>query len=466
MKIQEVRLGLFWFALSILLYTACSNPNGEENEGLSNESQSDTRDSANQGVDFFHGSLKDARTLAAQEDKLVFVYLYGDSIGSSIVMLEAVFPKLEVGEYFNERFVNYQVDLQKEYQRNRDLEIDYQFDVVIPAYLILDSEGNVLGQTHGGASPRQIISIISRAIGETKSMFAALLKRYEMGERSTGFIQQFLMDAIEELAFRKLDRQDEASAQAYKDEGAKYKKIADEYFERKPYTDLINETDAHLIMYFYEHSGREDELVEFVLDRYDEFLAVSSEVAMANFTFAATNLALGAAARTGDDRYVEYIESLERYPLNQAVEYERSRGRIRYFPEHVRYVWDLDFLKANGDWDAVHDVYIKRLEEMGDNVPARVFTYVARELLEVEHPTVHRAAVEYGRKAFELDHKNPQFAAIYISALLGAGKKYSAVQISEQYRKRMSHTEHDKVTLNEFNSLLSTRLERNIETSP
>ena len=467
MKIREVRLGLFWLALSIPLWTACSNPNGEENEGPSSVSQSDTRNSASQGIDFFHGSLKDARALATQEDKPVFVYFYGDWIASSIVMLETVFPKPKVGEYFNERFVNYQVDVGNEELHDLFLEIDFQFDVVIPTYLILDSEGNALGQAHGGASPRQLISIISRALGETKSTFAAMQKRYELGERSTEFIQQFLMDAIEELAFRKLYRQDKASVQAYNDEEAKYKKITDEYFETKSLTNLINETDAHLILYYYEHSARGSELVEFVLDHYDEFLTVSSETAMARFALNATYLAVFAAARTGDDRFFEYIESLKSYPLSQAVEYERSRDSYsQYFPERMKYAWEIDYLKAKGDWDGVFDVYLKRLKEMGDNAPAHEIEYVARELLESEHPAVHRAAVEYGRRAFDLDDKNPQFAVTYVSALLATEKKYSAVQIIEHYRKRMSRTEHDKVTLKEFNNILSTTLEKNVETSP
>ena len=461
MKDQIFRFNAVLLVLLGFTFTASSFPIGEENERLSRKSQSNKPDSVRHGIDFFQGSFKDARALAAQEDKLVFVYFYGDWIAStsSIVMREAVFTNPDVGEYFNERFVNYQVDVWNEKLLNPILEIGVKFDGHFPKYLILDNQGIILGQAHGGASPRQIVSIISQVIGETKSTFPAMQKRYEEGERSSEFIQQFLMAAIEELAFRKLDRQDEASVQAFEDEGAKYKKIADEYFERKPYADLINETDAHLIMYFYEQSGRGDELVEYVLDHYDDFLTVSSEVAMARFTIVATSLALGSAARTGDDRFVDYFDALKHYPLKQAIEYEHSRGRKIYLPENMKYTWDLDYFKTNSDWDAIHDVYLKRLEEMGDNVPAREFEYVARVLLTCEHPTVNKAAVEYARRAFELDEKNPKFTATYISALTAAEKKYSAVQVLENYRKRMSRTEHDKVTLKEFNKLLSTNLE-------
>ena len=459
MKDQMIRLNIVLLSLLSFTLTACANQNVIVGEELSGESQSNTVDKASNGIEFFQGSFEDARALAAQEDKPVFVYFYGDWIGSSIGMLEAVFPKPEVGEYFNEKFVNYQFNVGNPDPRNRASVLDFQFGDVIPKYLIMDSQGVVLGRAHGSASPRQIISIISQAIGETKSTFAAMQKRYEQGDRSTEFIQQFLMAAIEKLAFRKLDHQDEASVQAFENEGAKYKKIADKYFEHKPYADLINETDAHLIMYFYERSGRGDELVAYVIDHYDEFLTVSSEVAMAKFTIGSTSLALRTAARTGDDRYVEYFETLESYPMKQAIAYEHSRGRMIQFWTDFNYAWDLDYFRAKGDWDALHDVYLKRLEEMGDDIPARVFWNVTLQLLACEQPTVNKAAVEYARRAFELDDKNPDFTATYISALTAAEKKYSAVQVTENYRKRMTRTEHDKVTLKEFNKLLSTNLD-------
>ena len=453
----------------MLTWTACSNPNRETNEELSSESQINISNTPGKGVEFFQGSYKDALALAEQDGKLVFVFFFVDWVASNSVMREVVFRRPEVGEYFNERIVSFEVDRGKSEILMSDLVniIDTKFDVVIPTYLVLDSEGNGLSQAHGSALPRQIISIISRAIGETDSTFAATQKKYEDGERSIDFLQQYLMEAMEELAFRTLNRQDDASIRAFRAEEAKYKQIAAEYFELKPYTDLINEIDAHLIMYFYSHAARGDVLVDFVLDHYDEFLTVTSEVEMAQFTLNATFLATSSAARTGDEKFFEYIDSLESYPLIQAVEYERKRDFYReYFPENMRKEWEITYYKARGDWDQVIEEYEKRFREQSTRVAAWDRRELAEQLLQSENPEHHKVAIKYAREAHESDQQNPQFAATYIIALITVGKKHTAVHITEEYRKGLSDSESDKERQREFDHGLSTRLEVIGESSP
>ncbi len=271
------------WAIALPLFTACSSPQEGVEQDTAPESEQESIDSTSQGMELFEGSFDEALALAAQEEKLVFVDAYTMWCGPCIVMQETVFPLPEVGEYFNPRFVNLKLDIEDEDQNGPEIETRYKIGVV-PTYLILDSEGNEKGRAVGGASPSQFISMISRLLGESQSTFADMQARYEEGERSTEFVQQYLKDAIVELAFREIDNQDYQSVRAFFDEGAKYKKIADEYFASRPYSELINETDAQLVMYFHEKSSRGDELVEFVLDNYDEFLAVTSESAMAQLT--------------------------------------------------------------------------------------------------------------------------------------------------------------------------------------
>lgn len=472
MRKKCIQLGTLLLWILVLTCSVSSNPNMVENTDVTSESQSDTENSAFQGVEFFQGSYEDALALAKQEDKLVLVYCYYYGNTPSIVIRDEVFRRAEVGQYFNERFVNYQVEIEKEDWDKSSLKAAYALyiDYTAPTYLIQDHEGNALAQAYGGTSPTQIISIISRALGETDSAFAALQKRYDAGDRSTEFIQQYLMGAIEELAFRSLWSQDKQSRTLYRDDRAKLKEIAEEYFETKPKTDLINETDAHLITYFYWDAARGDEIVDFVLDHYNEFLDVSSKTAMALFTLETTSLGVYEAAQIGDEKFVEYFDSLKSYPLNQAIEFLREHeflvGPDPYFPSCVRYWSGTDYLKAKGNWDQDDDVYLKHLEECAAS--ANKFELVARVLLEPEEPPafLQKAAVEYSRRAYEKDQTDPQIVATHISALRAVGKMYSAVQITEQYRKKMSRTPHGRVTLKEFESLLAATFEEKVESSP
>lgn len=472
MKKKCTQLGTLLVSILVLSCSVCSDPNSEENTELTDVLQSNYEAPASQGVEFFRGTYDDARSLAEQENKLVFMYMHTQLQPFDIVMREVVFRSPDVGQFFNERFVNYQLDLDQEDWVNSGLDFVLKLvvDITTPMYLVLDHEGNIVGQANGGASPTQIISIISRAIGEADSTFTEMQKRYEAGERSTEFIQQYLMDAIEELAFRRLDGRDEANLTAYHDKRAKYKKIAHEYFGTKPHPELINETDVHLITYFCRDVARGDEIVDFVIDHYDEFVAVSSETAIAQFAINTTHRGISDTAQTGDDRFIEYLDSLDSYPLNQAFEHVRKLVSENVYigpPVQIRFSWGVDYLKGKGNWDKAHDLYLQRLEKLGDTVPPREFELVARGLLESEdQPTLLKAAVEYSRRAYEKDLFDPQFASTYIFALRAAGKKYLAVQITEKYREDMSRTTAGKIILKEFDSLLASNKEKNIQTLP
>lgn len=449
--------------LTVPLWNACSAPPEEPNASDIDNAPIETSPTTGQGMEFFHGSFEEALASAEQLEKLVFVDVYTMWCGPCIVMQETVFPIPEVGDYFNERFVNLKLDMEDEEQNGPEIGTRYKIGVV-PTYLILDSEGNEMGRASGGASASQFIEMISRVLGDSLSTFEEMQATYDAGERSTEFLQQFLMDAIVELAFREIDNQDIDSVRAYFEEGEKYKKIAVEYFASRPFEDLINETDARLVMHFHERTSRGDELVEFVLEHYEEFLAVSSESAMAQFTLNTTLGAVADAARAGDEEFTTYIEALDTHPLSRAVEHERNRyPDSRLLPERMRYSWETDFLMAKGDWDGLFEVYKKRFEKWGENATASHYEWASRELLQSDNPKHHKAAAEYGSQAYELDGKDPYIAVGYISALMAIEKSVEAQQVAEEYRSGLSDSEVDKSSLETFNRITSSMFEEESE---
>ncbi|MXZ44865.1 MAG: hypothetical protein F4Z01_07825 [Gammaproteobacteria bacterium] len=460
-----IRFSSLFVSICVLASTGLSNSNNDENNEPSSKSHAEPVEYTNQGTEFFDGSLKDALAQAEREDKDVFVFYYAPWTPLWVIMKEAVFPDPDVGKFLNQRFVSFEFDLGNIDLHKGEFESvaddDEGIDLVEPTYFIMDNKGNSIGHAHGRASPDQLISIVSRLLGETDSMFGDLQTRYESGERSSKFIQQYLTAAIEELSFRQLNSDDEASVNAYEAEGEKYKQIADEYFQSKPDAELINETDAHLIMYFCEPPMRGDRLVEFVLRHYDEFLAVSSETAMSQFTLHATTNACKVTAEAGDEKFMEYVEALETYPLKQAVDYERTRRpQSDHLPEFINLKWGLDYHKERGAWDRVYEILIERLEALGETAREWDYMQVARELVQSDNQAHLETAVKYGRNLHESKPKNPNYAAVYVAALQVSGKKYTAVQVSEQYRKKMSRLSYDKEQLKTYDHELSVLLEK------
>lgn len=452
-SLPKVRL-LVTLALVLTLPILGSTPIVIDESADPNENSAE-----NVGMELFHGSFEEALALAEEQDKLVFVDVYTMWCGPCVVMQETVFPEAEVGEYFNPRFVNLKLDMENEDQNGPEIGARYEVGV-LPTYLILDTEGNEIGRATGGASPSQFISMISLALGESTSTFDAMQARYDEGERSEEFIQQYLMDAIVELAFREIDNQDIDSVRAYYDEGKKYREIADEYFASRPHSELINETDARLVMHFHGNSDRGEDIVEFVIEHYDEFLAVTSESAMAQFALNATLGAVADAARAGDEKFTDYIDALETEPLNRAVAHERARyPDSSLLPERLKYSWEADYLIAREDWDGVAELYKSRLEKSGDRTTAGIYKWAARRLIQSDDPTHRETALGYAQRAYEMDKGDWDNATVYVSALVTHDKLEEAREVAKEYRLGLSDSAVDQENLEIFNDITSSILQ-------
>ena len=453
-SIPRFRLGIFLVLLSLPLWTGCSNNDAKTDLDMSD----DTAVDAYAGMEFFEGSFEDALVFAEQENKLVFIDVWTTWCGPCIVMQETVFPLSEVGEYFNARFVNYKLDAENDDQNGPEIAARFEINSV-PTYLILDSEGKELSRALGGCSPAQFIAMVGRMIGEVESEFDQMRTLYKSGERSRMFIQQYLMDAIVEEALRKnIVAESTETVEEPTAEADNFKRIANDYFASRPHSELINETDVRLIMHFRFSEPRGDKLVEFIIDNYDEFLAVSSDAAMSQFVLHATLGAVATAARAGDEKFFEYIEALESDPLNKAVEFERNRHpKSRLLPESMKYSWESDFLIAREDWDGVHDLIKSRFERWGDSGTAYNYRWAAANLIQSTNSTHQEIALEWAERSFELDNTDIWVVLGYIDALVTVEKPDEAQVIVQEFRSGLTDSaidQKDRELLNNWTSWL------------
>lgn len=65
------------------------------------------------GIEFFHGTWKEAVAKAKKEDKLIFVDAYTTWCGPCKWMSKNAFKNPEVGEFFNDNFICVKVDCEK-----------------------------------------------------------------------------------------------------------------------------------------------------------------------------------------------------------------------------------------------------------------------------------------------------------------------------------------------------------------
>lgn len=399
--------------------------------------------SAPKGMEFFHGAFEDALALAEVEDKLVFVDVYTTWCGPCIVMQESVFPLPEVGEYFNARFVNYKLDAENEDQNGPEIAAIYDINVY-PTYLILDSEGKELNRASSSMTGEQFVTMVSQMLGETNSSFAELQERYDSGERSVEFVREYLMDAIVHYSLIDRPSDDRELLQLYWEEGTRYKQAALEYFASRPFSDLLNPIDSHLVLYYKDKSERGDELVEFVLEHFEEFLELSSISAMSQFVLNATWYAALTAAQSGEDNYKSFFEDLESEPLLQAAEFERNRDpNSRMTPERLETTIDLIYYRATENWDQLYEFHNDRIALADAAVSADSLLASSRDLIASPIDVHQKFAKTNATRAFELDANDPFVRSHYVRVLISAERSEEAIEVYNSYRENLTDSAAD-----------------------
>ena len=395
-------------------------------------------------MEFFHGRFDDALAEAREQGKKVFLDVYTDWCGPCIVMQETVFPLPKVGDYFNARFVNYKLDAEDESIEGPEIAARYGVKAY-PTYLILDSDGAEIGRATSGMSGDQFIALFSRMLGETESQFAATKARFDSGDRSPELVQEYLDAAIVDQSLG-----GDLNVQRF----VELKKAAGDYFASRDHSVLINETDARLIATYWDKTPRGDELVEFVIDHYDEFVSVSSDAAMSQFVLGATWYAGLAAAELGDGSYETLLEELGEEPLSKAVAYDIARDPDSVLgPDRMHSVFQMMDLVASGDWGAVASEWARRIAVAGATADARTYNRAARDLAGSPEAAHHAVALEYYSKAYELDPSDAFVAAGYGAELRRSGQNELAEQLMAEFRASLGDSAEDQRQLELFNRL-------------
>ena len=100
-----------------------------------------------EGIDFFKGSWQQVLEESKKQSKPIFVDAFAVWCGPCRWMDANVFPAEEVGEFYNDNFINYKFDMEK--GEGREFARNYQIRAY-PTLLYLTSEGDVKYRAVGG----------------------------------------------------------------------------------------------------------------------------------------------------------------------------------------------------------------------------------------------------------------------------------------------------------------------------
>lgn len=108
------------------------------------------------GIQFTEASWRQILKKAKAEKKVIFLDAYASWCGPCKLLQKRVFTQKTVGDYFNGRFINVKMDMEK--GEGPALSQVYPLEVY-PTLLFIDGNGRVLKKAIGYQSPEDLIAI-------------------------------------------------------------------------------------------------------------------------------------------------------------------------------------------------------------------------------------------------------------------------------------------------------------------
>lgn len=160
---------------------------------------------AENGIRFIEGEKwENVLKMAREQDKYIFMDCYTSWCGPCKMLAKDIFTRKDVGDFFNENFINVKYDMEK--GEGKELYQHYRANIIgFPTLLLINEDGEVMHQMAGFQEADVLIAGM-KAGKEGKSLFA-YRDRYEAGERGLAFLKEyvaalrgaFLKDDIEQV---------------------------------------------------------------------------------------------------------------------------------------------------------------------------------------------------------------------------------------------------------------------------
>lgn len=114
---------------------------------------------AQKGISFEHGKLSDAKKLAKETHKIIFIDSYTQWCGPCKKMAAQVFTDADVGKYFNSNFINVKMDMEE----TEGMLVGRRYSVnFYPTLLFIKPTGELVRKEVGYHSKSQLLSLVKR----------------------------------------------------------------------------------------------------------------------------------------------------------------------------------------------------------------------------------------------------------------------------------------------------------------
>jgi thiol-disulfide isomerase/thioredoxin len=169
------------------------------------------------GVKFETGTWSEVLAKAKSSNRLIFMDAYTVWCGPCKMMAKETFTNADAADFFNKNFVNVKMDMEK----GEGIQLAEQYNVrAYPTLLFIDGDGKVAHLGLGYHDPARFIALGQTALDPARTI-VSLDKRYAAGERSAGFMVEYLeakgnagAENVGQIAAEYLEQQSDLSSEA------------------------------------------------------------------------------------------------------------------------------------------------------------------------------------------------------------------------------------------------------------
>ncbi|MFV0506242.1 MAG: thioredoxin family protein [Bacteroidales bacterium] len=142
-----------------------------------------------EGIRFFHGTFNEALSKAKADQKLVFIDFYTQWCGPCKMMVDEVFPLLEVGNFYNKHFVSIKIDAES----GEGVELAKKYKVKsYPTYGFIDPFTKELVHLSGSRQDAEVFIFTGNSAISPSKRSIYLETEYESGNNNSIFLADYL----------------------------------------------------------------------------------------------------------------------------------------------------------------------------------------------------------------------------------------------------------------------------------
>ncbi|MBK9151184.1 MAG: thioredoxin family protein [Saprospiraceae bacterium] len=368
-----------------------------------------------QGIQFFEGSWKDAMAKAKAEDKLLFVDAFAKWCGPCKMMAKNVFTQQQVGDFFNQNFVNLKLDMEEA----DGITFGHKYPVsAYPTLFFIDGDGKVIKTVRGAQQADGLIALGKSAMqGVDRSPDFA--KKYDAGDRDYDLVLGYV--------------------KALNQAGKPSLKIANDYLNSKP---AITE-EQRLRFIFEATTDADSRLFETFLNDRDKLIKIVGEEVYINKATAACQAAVKKAIDFETEQILTETEVKAKKTLGDGAEKFILTSRMKYY--HA--------MRDTDKYAAAYQALAKKLSKQ----PAELKP-VIKEIY--QHYSNNRKFLEdaenYSEKVFKAE---PSFEnlGIWCNVLLALGNVQKAIDITQKAKNEAAAKGEDIMNYDGLLNYLNSR---------